>query len=155
MDREAWHATVHGVTKSWTWLSNWTELTHCFHKLLLGFPFYEKKNIKALLLHHKFIAKQSAILPQFVPCSIWALVHMSFQDLKSLSLLFGIYNSSIPQNQVKNPQNRGIPGLTSPQHTLMILCFPLELYVLYTYTMIIGTTSDFNLYLLDYCFHIL
>ena len=27
MDREAWHAEVHGVTKSWTWLSNWTELT--------------------------------------------------------------------------------------------------------------------------------
>ena len=26
MDREAWHAAVHGVTKSWTWLSNWTEL---------------------------------------------------------------------------------------------------------------------------------
>ena len=24
-DREAWRATVHGVTKSWTWLSNWTE----------------------------------------------------------------------------------------------------------------------------------
>ena len=23
-DREAWHATVHGVTKSRTWLSNWT-----------------------------------------------------------------------------------------------------------------------------------
>ena len=23
-DREAWHATVYGVTKSWTWLSNWT-----------------------------------------------------------------------------------------------------------------------------------
>ena len=26
MDREAWHAEVHGVTKSWTWLSDWTEL---------------------------------------------------------------------------------------------------------------------------------
>ena len=26
MDKEAWHAAVHGVTKSWTWLSNWTEL---------------------------------------------------------------------------------------------------------------------------------
>ena len=26
MDREAWHAVVHGVTKSWTWLSDWTEL---------------------------------------------------------------------------------------------------------------------------------
>ena len=27
MDREAWHAAVHGVPKSWTWLSDWTELT--------------------------------------------------------------------------------------------------------------------------------
>ena len=26
MDREVWCATVHGVTKSQTWLSNWTEL---------------------------------------------------------------------------------------------------------------------------------
>ena len=26
MDREAWHAAVHGVTKSWTWLSSWTDL---------------------------------------------------------------------------------------------------------------------------------
>ena len=28
MDREAWCAVVHGVTKSWTWLSNWTELNY-------------------------------------------------------------------------------------------------------------------------------
>ena len=26
MGREAWHATVHGVTKSWTRLRGWTEL---------------------------------------------------------------------------------------------------------------------------------
>ena len=26
MDREAWSAAVHGVTKSQTWLSNWTEM---------------------------------------------------------------------------------------------------------------------------------
>ena len=26
MDRESWHAAVHGVTKSWTRLSDWTEL---------------------------------------------------------------------------------------------------------------------------------
>ena len=26
MDREAWHAVIHGVAKTWTRLSNWTEL---------------------------------------------------------------------------------------------------------------------------------
>ena len=26
-DREAWHAAVHGVVKSWTWLGNWTTAT--------------------------------------------------------------------------------------------------------------------------------
>ena len=26
LDREAWHAAAHGVAKSWTWLSDWTEL---------------------------------------------------------------------------------------------------------------------------------
>ena len=26
MDREAWRAAVHGVARSWTWMSDWTEL---------------------------------------------------------------------------------------------------------------------------------
>ena len=32
MDREAWHAVVHGVAKSWTGLSGWTELNWAEHK---------------------------------------------------------------------------------------------------------------------------
>ena len=28
MDREAWRAAIHGVAKSLTWLSNWTELKY-------------------------------------------------------------------------------------------------------------------------------
>ena len=37
MDREAWHATVHGVAKSWTWLSDKTELNlFCQHHLWLS-----------------------------------------------------------------------------------------------------------------------
>ena len=31
MDREAWRAAVHGVAKSWTWLSDWTELINIPH----------------------------------------------------------------------------------------------------------------------------
>ena len=30
MDREAWHAAIHGVAKSWTWLSDWSELNWHF-----------------------------------------------------------------------------------------------------------------------------
>ena len=45
MDRETWSAAVHGFTKSWTWLSDWTEVKciadgDCSHeikrRLLLG-----------------------------------------------------------------------------------------------------------------------
>ena len=32
MNREAWHAAVHGVAKSWTWLSGWTELIQNFQE---------------------------------------------------------------------------------------------------------------------------
>ena len=35
-DREAWHAAVHGVAKSQTWLSNWTEMNGTPHHL--GLP---------------------------------------------------------------------------------------------------------------------
>jgi len=43
MDSEAWRAAVHGVTKSRTWLSDWTELNWTFHvtlsiHLTLSFP---------------------------------------------------------------------------------------------------------------------
>ena len=41
MDREALHAAVQGVTKSQTWLSNWTEViqveSHCLWPLDMGF----------------------------------------------------------------------------------------------------------------------
>ena len=37
MDREAWRATIHGVAKSWTWLSDWTELNWCTYHMLSQF----------------------------------------------------------------------------------------------------------------------
>ena len=44
MDREAWRAAVHGIAKSRTWLSNWTDwltenkVCHCFHCFPIYFP---------------------------------------------------------------------------------------------------------------------
>jgi len=43
MDREAWQAAVHGVAKSQTWLSDWTELNKM--KILILY-WYEKINRK-------------------------------------------------------------------------------------------------------------
>ena len=33
MDREAWHAAIHGVAKSQTQLSDWTELNWTLHNI--------------------------------------------------------------------------------------------------------------------------
>ena len=41
MDREAWRAVVHGVTKSWTQLGNWTELNW----MLKRWDFWKLSNI--------------------------------------------------------------------------------------------------------------
>ena len=37
MDRDAWHAVIHGVAKSWTQLSGWTELNYGEEYKLSGF----------------------------------------------------------------------------------------------------------------------
>ena len=33
MDREAWHAAIQGVTKSWTWLTDWTDWSNSKQKI--------------------------------------------------------------------------------------------------------------------------
>ena len=58
MDREAWHAAVHGVAKSWTWLSNWTELNWTFYIKLLTPNI--KRNYKATQLI--FICNKSKVI---------------------------------------------------------------------------------------------
>ena len=40
MDREAWHAAIHGVAKSRTWLSDWTEysIVYMYHIFFIRSP---------------------------------------------------------------------------------------------------------------------
>ena len=42
MDKEAWRAAIHGVAKSWTRLSDWTELNE--HNLIILFLFYSTRS---------------------------------------------------------------------------------------------------------------
>ena len=46
MDKEAWHGAVHGVTKSQTWLSDWTELIYLWYV-----KFWYPQNSMQLLQH--------------------------------------------------------------------------------------------------------
>ena len=62
MDREAWHAAVHGVAKSQTQLNDWTEQkwTDSFHtkSRCLGYTFFNHLSFK----HHKY----TIILPNIL-----------------------------------------------------------------------------------------
>ena len=91
MDREAWGAAVHGVTKSWTWLSdwnemNWTELklqTLCpsvlqtvlkshFPLLFLGWPLLESAFLYLVQIYNKRSIHTNIISSRFLiaPCPI-------------------------------------------------------------------------------------
>ena len=56
MDREAWHVSIQGVSKSRTWLSDWTEL-HCFlplrwyHLHTWGYWYFSWKSWFYLVIH--------------------------------------------------------------------------------------------------------
>ena len=62
-DRQAWRAAVHGVAKSWTWLSDWTTNEQCvwLHLVSVAAP--------GSLLHHvgSFVG-----VPRLSTCGTWA-----------------------------------------------------------------------------------
>ena len=78
MDREAWHAVVHGVAKSQTWLRDWTELSLPWcqdwtrPRVTFAFP-------TLLLFTH------SASLPHHTGCLTWP--HLMLQCLCCAPLL--------------------------------------------------------------------
>ena len=108
MEREAWHAAVHGVTKGQTWLSNWTELnwteltvpgtaptmSQCllsksFWSLVLCLKRVGKDKTNHTLLHHSS-AGYSSVAPQ------WPEVRpkSSGEYSRSTSVLLSISGSS-------------------------------------------------------------
>ena len=47
MDREAWHAAVHGVAKSWTRLSNWTDKSTPWKEQMASWSHFYKERISS------------------------------------------------------------------------------------------------------------
>ena len=120
MDRQAWHAAVHGVIKIQTWLSNWTELNFVFSwhfhthitKLVLDISallFIHLTDHQALLilpLYYFFILNTSTALPTTVSNNIPTFTISSLRYSHSypigslawtpLSDLFSRYGSMFP-----------------------------------------------------------
>ena len=61
MDREAWHAAVHGVTKSQTQLSNWTELKVKNTIVVLVQDGFKSVCVCACVLNHAWLCDRMAI----------------------------------------------------------------------------------------------
>ena len=55
MDREAWRAVIHGVAKSWTQLSDWTELNWRQSHKNLHLRFYINFSSSLLVFHKGYI----------------------------------------------------------------------------------------------------
>ena len=51
MDREAWYVAVHGVTKSWTWLSGWTDAKYHSVSTSSWYPSFSRTSCS---LHPKY-----------------------------------------------------------------------------------------------------
>ena len=86
MDKEAWSAAVHGVAKSWTWLSDWTELHlliasapspqhfsegfstwSCFYSLLFWCRFMAHHSISLAYTHCPLIPYSLVCSPSNIP----------------------------------------------------------------------------------------
>ena len=90
MDREAWRAAIHGVTKSRTWLSDWTETA----SVLLNdrnYPWYclqeslcwQSSDVSWNPLNRKlpFSSEAAMTFPSYITCehseSAWSFFHMA------------------------------------------------------------------------------
>ena len=82
MDREAWSAAIHGVTKSWTLLSDWTELNAIY-----TFIFVDTLSEDKIIL--KLLEKYNYDLPsQFYWLDISCIVYYAIEFI----LYFNIYS---------------------------------------------------------------
>ena len=83
MDREAWRDAVHGVTKSWTQLSDWTELNtfrECQPYLYAVSDLTSVPQLPSFLCSGKLLKWGSRISLRLLPsvqCGVWHEIHAS------------------------------------------------------------------------------
>ena len=80
-DREAWHAAVHGVAKSWPWLSDWITITTRNLQWYLNFHILFRFHLFSLIIFFS-----SRIL--FNICYIWNHISLVSMAVSQIVLVF-------------------------------------------------------------------
>ena len=113
MDREAWCAAVHGVTKRWTWLSNWTE--HSVELLC-----YSMFSLVIYFIHRRVYKKR-----KFHSCVQFFVIPWTVACLASLSIEFfrQKYWSGLP---FPSPGDLSNPGIEPKSPSLQADSLPTE-----------------------------
>ena len=114
MDREAWHAAIHGVAKGRTWLSNWCELKQPIANITLTvkdwiFSSQELEQYKDVYFHHSYSTQGW----MFYPCNIYKKGSKKQIDWKVKSktvpicsdMVFYIENPKESTNKTKQTKN--------------------------------------------------
>ena len=78
MDREAWRAAVHGVTKSRTWLSDWTDWTEIFLMCIFAFVIVVEWGVCMQIFFHFIISFFLFLLLNFKILHISWLVELYY-----------------------------------------------------------------------------
>jgi len=77
-----WHAAIHGVTKSWTWLSDWTELTWTQPSISSSSGLHSLRQVQEEFLRIKISA------PEFLTQLVWCgLKKQYFRKVSQASLV--------------------------------------------------------------------
>ena len=106
MDREAWCAAIHGVTKSWTWLSNWTELkVHSFSSILLKTFFFLSEYIRDNGLYRGDCC--CCLVTKSCPNLLRPPWNVACQAPLSLGFPRQQYQSGLPFPSVRDPPSPG------------------------------------------------
>ena len=120
MDREAWYAPVHGVTKGQTWLSEWTELNWSQHT---GVPKFSQKSLNILVFKNSLRYNSHTIKFTTVHNSVGFLkyIHKVMQPLK----LSNFRTFLPPQKETSYPLAVAPypPGSSSPWQPLIYFLF--------------------------------
>ena len=104
MNREAWHAAIHGVTKSWMRLSNWTELNWTDRLLWVVDSFSLRWFFQSMNMIHISIYL----------CHLSFLSSVSYNFQCTVLLPPSVQFSSVAQlcPTLCDPMNRSTPGLS-------------------------------------------